>query len=266
MATTLPLAATESKAKYFVQRWFFTGMALVMLFTVVVAFVPSIAHPAARRAPLSLVAGVHGMVFFTWLLIFLTQSLLVAGGHVAWHKRLGLASVGLLVLMVPLAWEVTLAMVRRGFDLSGDLGLASGGDVALEAVFPLFNTLIFAVLAIAALLYRGRPEIHKRLMLFANIELMPAPLAHLIGHSPVLAPLARGHCHGANLDICAGCGGQGLGSSEAHPPAHRMSGDSADGIRRRGSGANRNERGLAPLCRLAGWINQANVSAAKNPG
>ena len=189
MATTLPLAATESKAKYFVQRWFFTGMALVMLFTVVVAFVPSIAHPAARRAPLSLVAGVHGMVFFTWLLIFLTQSLLVAGGHVAWHKRLGLASVGLLVLMVPLAWEVTLAMVRRGFDLSGDLGLASGGDVALEAVFPLFNTLIFAVLAIAALLYRGRPEIHKRLMLFANIELMPAPLAHLIGHSPVLGPL-----------------------------------------------------------------------------
>ena len=83
----------------------------------------------------------------------------------------------------------TIGMVRRGFDLSGDLRIAIGNDVIPEAVFPLFNITIFASLAIAALAYRRRPEIHKRLMLFANIELMPAPLAHFIGHNPTLAHL-----------------------------------------------------------------------------
>jgi hypothetical protein len=78
-------------------------------------------------------------------------------------------------------------MVSRGYDLSGDLRIDR--DPQYGAVFPLCNLLIFSALTIAALAYRRRPEIHKRLMLFANIELMPAPLAHLIGHTPLLASL-----------------------------------------------------------------------------
>ena len=189
MATALQQIAPQSETKHFVDRWFFTGMALVMLFTVVGAFMPSMAHPAGRRAPFSLLAAAHGIVFFAWLLIFLAQSLLVATRHVGWHKRLGLASIFVFVLMLPLGYETTIVMVRRGFDLSGDLGVEIANDPAHEAVFPLFNLLIFSVLVITAVAYRRRPELHKRLMLFANIELMPAPLAHLIGHHPSLAAL-----------------------------------------------------------------------------
>lgn len=179
----------ESRTQSFTQRWYFTGMALVMLLVATVAFLPSIAQPGGRRAPLSLLAAAHGIVFFIWLLIFLVQSSLIATRHVAWHKRLGLTSIVIFALMVPLAWTTTIAMVRRGSDLSGDLSVAIGDDIAAQAVFPLFNILIFAVLVVAALSYRHRPDIHRRLMLFANIELMPAPLAHFIGHSRVLAPL-----------------------------------------------------------------------------
>ncbi len=181
--------AMESRTQSFTQRWYFTGMALVMLLVATVAFLPSIAQPAGRRAPLSLLAAAHGIIFFTWLLIFLVQSSLVATRHVAWHKRLGLTSIAVFALMVPLAWTTTIAMVRRGSDLSGDLSVAIGNDMAAQAVFPFFNILIFAVLVVTALANRRRPEAHRRLMLFANIELMPAPLAHFIGHSPVLAPL-----------------------------------------------------------------------------
>jgi hypothetical protein len=78
-------------------------------------------------------------------------------------------------------------MARRGFDSSGDLRIDH--DPLYECVFPFSNLLIFSLLAIAARSYRRRPEIHKRLMLFANSELMPAPLAHLIGHIPWLASL-----------------------------------------------------------------------------
>ena len=70
--------------------------------------------------------------------------------------------------------------------MSGDLRVEH--NPAYEVIFPLGDLLMFAVLLTAALLYR-RPEMHKRLMLFANIALMPAPLAHWIGHVPRLAAL-----------------------------------------------------------------------------
>jgi hypothetical protein len=45
----------------------------------------------------------------------------------------------------------------------------------------------FVVLLTVAVLLRRRPHIHKTMILFANIVLMPAPLAHFIGHIPALA-------------------------------------------------------------------------------
>ena len=187
MATTLYQTSPELRQEVFVEHWFFTGMAIAMLATSTAGFMPSLVHTAGRRAPLSPLAAAHGLVFFAWLLIFLVQSRLVATRRVAWHRRLGLAAVFLLALMIPLAYSTTIAMVRRSFDLSGDLRIDH--DPLYESIFPFGDITIFAVLVIAALAYRRRPEIHKRLMLFANIELMPAPLAHLIGHTPWLALL-----------------------------------------------------------------------------
>jgi hypothetical protein len=100
--------------------------------------------------------------------------------------------------MIPLGFETTAAMVRRGFDLNGDQKVnphPPAGSVSLDAYFAsIFNygdMLMFGTLAIAAICYRRRPEIHKRLMLFANIALMGAPIVHLMGHTPQLAPLLK---------------------------------------------------------------------------
>ena len=180
---TTPNLRTEHSGN----RRFFTSMSLAMIGISITAFMPSIVHPAERHAPLSGLAAAHGIVFLAWLLLLLVQSRLIAHGQVALHRRLGLTSVFVLALMIPLGFATTIAMVRRGFDLSGDLRVDR--DPSYEAVFPLCNLLIFALLVIAALLFRQMPQIHKRLMLFANIELMPAPLAHLIGHTPSLASL-----------------------------------------------------------------------------
>jgi hypothetical protein len=187
MATTSYQASPELRQRVFVEHWFFSGIAIAMLAISTAGFMPSLVHTAGRRAPLSLLAAAHGIVFFAWLLIFLVQSRLVASRRVAPHRKLGLASVIVLALMIPLAYTTTFAMVRRAFDLSGDLRIDH--DPLYESIFPFSNILIFSVLVIAALAYRRRPEIHKRFILFANIELMPAPLAHLIGHTPWLASL-----------------------------------------------------------------------------
>lgn len=169
------------------ERWFFTCVAIAMLGVATVGFAPSIVNPAARRAPLSPLAATHGVVFFAWLVIFLVQGRLIAAQRVALHRRLGVAAGFVLALMIPLAFATTAAMVRRGFDLSGDLHIDH--DPLYESIFPFGDLLTFSALAIAALVYRRRPEIHKRLMLFANIALMGAPLAHFIGHIPRLDAL-----------------------------------------------------------------------------
>jgi hypothetical protein len=151
----------------------------------IAGFVPSIVHPAARRGPISVLAAAHGIVFFAWLILFLIQSVLIATRHVRLHRRLGLASAGLLALMIPLGYFATIAMVRRGFDLAGDQHIDA--DPILYSVFSFGSLALFSVLATAALLYRRRPEIHKRLIVLANITLVQAPVAHLLGHYPALS-------------------------------------------------------------------------------
>lgn len=187
MATALYQMSSEAREKTAVERWFFTFIASTMLAIAVIGFVPSIVHTAGRRAPLSALAAAHGAVFFGWLLIFLVQSRLVATRRMKLHRRVGLAAGFTLVLMVTLGFAATASMVRRGFDLSGDLRIDH--DPLYESIFPFGDLLVFCGLAVAALACRRRPEIHKRLMLFANIALMGAPLAHFIGHTPRLAAL-----------------------------------------------------------------------------
>lgn len=185
MATAASQTATTSRLRSFTKRWFFVGMASIMIATSIAGFLPAIISPATRHAPLSLLAAAHGMALFAFQLLFLTQSLLVVARHVAWHRRLGLTSVVLIALIIPLSFATTTAMVRRGFDLSGDLIAVPNLDNA--AATSLFNFAVlftFSVLAVAAILYRRRPEIHKRLMLFANLALMHSALAHLVGHTP----------------------------------------------------------------------------------
>ncbi len=198
-------------------------MSIVMLVLSIVGFMPAIVHPAGRRAPLTPLAAAHGIVFFAWLLLFLAQSLLVATRRVRWHRRLGLTAIVLLAIMIPLAYATTLSMVRRGFDLSGDQHIdphpqrVGALDASTAAVFNLVGLLIFAVLVIAAIFYRRRPEIHKRLMLFANIELMQPPITHLLGHFPPLVLTAGTVVFSFSILLLAGIARDYLGAKRIHP-------------------------------------------------
>src|SRR5580698_6458866 len=89
-----------------VEQWFFLEMSLAMIAICCLAFFPAIVHPEERPASLSTLAGVHGIVFSAWLLLFLVQSSLIATWHVAWHRRLGILSVFLLALMIPLTYTM----------------------------------------------------------------------------------------------------------------------------------------------------------------
>jgi hypothetical protein len=121
MATASCQASAKMRAHLLVEHWFFIGLTLAMLATSAAGFLPSLLHAAGRRARISPLAAAHGILLLAWLCIFLVQSRLGATENVGLHQRLGVAAGIVLALMIPLAYATTIAMARRGFDLSGDL-------------------------------------------------------------------------------------------------------------------------------------------------
>jgi hypothetical protein len=168
-----------------VERWFYIGMAIATIVVVAVGFGPSIVDTAARKGPITPLVAAHGTVYFAWLMVFLAQTTLVATRRISAHRRLGTAAMFLAPIMIVLGYMTAITMARRGFDLSGDIHIDT--DPLLGLVNPLGDLVIFGILVAVGYAFRRRREIHKRVMLLATVGgLMPAPLAHLIGH--IFAP------------------------------------------------------------------------------
>jgi hypothetical protein len=157
---------------------------LVLLFGTA-AFGPSIVNTERRLGPITSLVAVHGAVFLLWLLLFIAQAGLARTRNLPLHRGLGRWSGILAAAMVVLGYQTTIAMGRRGYDLSGDVGVRS--DPLAAMAFPLLDIFMFAALFLAAYLYRNRSAIHKRLMLLAVTgALIPSPVAHLTGHFALL--------------------------------------------------------------------------------
>jgi hypothetical protein len=163
---------------------FYTTMAALALVFSLVAFAPSLINPATRKGPISPLAAAHGILCVAWLVLFVAQTRL-ASRNLSLHRRIGTASTVMAAFVIITGYSVTIAMGRRGYDLSGDL--AAQQDPLAAMGFPLLDLLMFLMLFVAGFLYRHRSAIHKRLMLLATFAaLMPAPITHLTGHFAVL--------------------------------------------------------------------------------
>ncbi len=164
---------------------FYVIMAMIAIAIAIAGFGPT-AVSAGRRAPMTWALASHGAIFGAWLLLFLTQTILITKRKIDVHRRLGYLGALLAVLMVVSGYITAIAMARRGFDLSGDL-IQGSSDPLGQLVFQLGDILSFSILVGLAIYYRSHPAVHKRLMLLATVgSLMPAALTHIIGHSPVL--------------------------------------------------------------------------------
>jgi hypothetical protein len=125
-------------------------------------------------APLSGLMHLHGLVFTAWLGVFIVQTRLVAAGRVDLHRRLGLASIVLvvLVILVGVASSVDSGVRTpiRGNGLTG----AQGTIVSLTSIA------LFTVFVAAGLWFRRRAALHKRLMVLAMIAVLTPATARLI--------------------------------------------------------------------------------------
>jgi hypothetical protein len=163
---------------------FYVGSAVFACVLSIVGFLPGIVQTPRRTAPMTPLVALHGLTMAAWLVLYLTQTILVTRGQVRLHRRLGAAGACLAAVIVVTGTITTFVAASRGFDLSGDLvRFDTANDFIALTILPFGDGLLFGLFVAAAILYRNRPAIHKRLMYFAIVgTLMGAPLSHIVGH------------------------------------------------------------------------------------
>lgn len=124
--------------------------------------------------PLARLYFAHGVVASAWVLLFIAQARLVATRNVAVHRRLGLVGAVLALVMVGLG--LAAAIASAAVQKPHVMGL----DSAQFSLIPLVELAGFAGFVAGALLLRGRPALHKRLMLLAMITAVAPAVARLV--------------------------------------------------------------------------------------
>ncbi len=168
---------------------FFVAMAIAAVVAVLVGFFPTyfqkpIEHLGGLRPSPALptVLLVHGALMTCFFAFYTIQSALPAIGCTGLHKTLGWASVFFIPAILIVGFVACLYSAKAGHR-----GIWPDADTA--ALVNWFDSVNFTVLATAAIVLRGRPQPHKRLMLVAMINLLPAALARspliLIGPAAV---------------------------------------------------------------------------------
>lgn len=179
--------ATVAGERLNAERRFYSGMAVFMIAIVFLGFAQSfylrgLVNISPRPNPtLPPMVMVHGLVFSAWMLIFLTQALLVAGNRRDIHRQLGIAGVALALLMIPMMYAIGVGQVARANQPPGITALS-------WTALPLSGIPAFALLIALGWRYRRQAQAHKRLMLGAALLMMhPA-----IGRFPIAPPTPIG--------------------------------------------------------------------------
>ena len=155
------------------ERIFFGGMSILLCIVVVVGFARTYFLAGMVRAPLpSPILHIHGAAFTLWMVLLLVQSALISAHRVAWHRTFGTVAFCLPPIMIVLGTIAGIDALARGVMI-GPL------DPATSLSIPLLGIACFAILIVAAWRARRRPDAHKRLIIFATIELAGAAFGRL---------------------------------------------------------------------------------------
>jgi len=156
------------------ERWFYTSMSIAVVITVFAGFAPTYyLRPYFNTTPLMPLLHLHGLVFTSWLGLFLVQTTLVAAHRTDIHRRLGI--LGGVIAAVMIVIGPTTAVIRASQGATPVPGVSPLSFL----VVPLGDMFVFAILVGAGFYYRRRPDVHKRLMLLATISILAAAIARL---------------------------------------------------------------------------------------
>lgn len=178
---------------------FYIGIGLLAALIAAMGFWPTYFGPLlAGTGDHPPVIHVHAAIFSGWIALFGAQVLFAATGQIALHRKLGNFGIwyGGLIIVVG---------VMTAFSQFADRIEAGRLEEAQTRLLaPLTDMIVFPLFFGAAVLYRHKPEIHKRLMLVATTtflvaaalrmnflgEPLPRPMRLAVWFSPILFGMA----------------------------------------------------------------------------
>ncbi len=172
-SSTYPLEIPmTSRLRALFSRNFYLFMALLILLVVVYGFSPTVNHNLIHAVPVRpSLLYFHAVVFSGWVIFFIVQSALVRVHKVSVHRTLGWVGVALGVLIPIVGISTAITMDRfRVFRLQDP---SSSPFLAIQLLDMTCFTVCFAL----AVLWRRRPEFHRRSILIATCVLTSAAFA-----------------------------------------------------------------------------------------
>lgn len=163
-------------------RIFYVGMAILFIAVAVTGFAPrSLAIVTGNMPVPPPIVHLHAASMTAWLLLFLTQTLLMNRGRAALHASLGAVS----FVLAPLITVTLVALVV----INANAALAAGAALPPDAVARVFAFALF-VMGRAAILFplfylwavavrKSDSETHKRLMVLAVFVVIDAALGRM---------------------------------------------------------------------------------------
>jgi hypothetical protein len=155
-----------------VDKYFYFAMSLLFPVIVVWGFSrtinDSLFHPAIPRP---LILWFHGAAFSGWVVFFMFQSVLVRTRNIKWHRFLGWFGAALGTAMVPLG--IATAIVMSRFDTYQ----LHRPDSEPFLIIPFYDMAAFGTLLTLAVVWRKKPELHRRLLFIATCLLLDAAFA-----------------------------------------------------------------------------------------
>ncbi len=167
----IPSSIVDAKRR---ERIFYTGMSIMIAIVVFAGFSRTwfLRPYFPQSQPLIPVLIVHGIIFSSWIALFITQTTLVAAKRVRTHMRLGIAG-GVLACAMIIIGTIT-AIIRAKVPSP-----IPGVNPLSFLTIPLGDMLTFGILIGLAFYYRRKTDVHKRLMLLATVGILPAAVARL---------------------------------------------------------------------------------------
>lgn len=153
-----------------------SGLLLAMM---VVGFTQTLyLRPVFDPPPLPFYIYIHGAALTLWFILLFAQTLLAATRRIALHRKLGIASIGLAVLIVFSSLAVMLGAAPR---LAAEIPLE--GVALLEVTLVFWTNIVmligFTTFFTLGVLNRRRLSSHRPLMLLAAIAMMPPAIARM---------------------------------------------------------------------------------------
>ncbi|MEK7316939.1 MAG: hypothetical protein AAB011_12220 [Candidatus Eisenbacteria bacterium] len=149
-------------------------MAAAIALTVFIGFAPTFYLRGMFEAkPLSPLLILHGILFTSWILLFLVQVRLVAAKRTDIHRKLGVAAAMLAVVMPAVGALAAITSAKKGFTPP------NGPPALVFLMIPLADMILFSTLTALGLYFRRRSDIHKRLMLLATLAILTPAIARI---------------------------------------------------------------------------------------